>query len=147
MSILSDAWTGKTTWQTAATRIETDVAKAFASNPIATQASSQILTDLKQAASDAVGMADTLLGQLIGPATVTVEGTVNALLASAIGPFAGVVTPAADAALVTASNALKAAIDAQVVAFRAKMATPVVLATSGSAPIVAPVTAAPLGNG
>ena len=122
MSILSDAWTGKTTWTTAAARIESDVSKAFASNPVATQAQSAVLSDLKQAASDAVGLADTLLGQLIGPATLTVETTVNGLLSATVGPASGLVTPAIDAAIVTAANALKSAIDAQVVAFRASMA-------------------------
>lgn len=122
MSIFSDAWTGKTTWTLAAQRIEADVSKAFGSSAIATQAQSAILTDLKQAASDAVGLADTMLGKLIGPATLTVETAVNGLLTSAVGPLAGVVTPAADAAIVTAANALKASIDAQVVAFRASLA-------------------------
>lgn len=122
MSILSDAWTGKITWQTAATQIEAYVAKAFSGSAIATQAESVILTDLKQAASDAVGAADTLLGQLIGPATVTVETAVNGLLASAVGPVpAGIVTPAIDHAIITAANALKSAIDAEVVAFRASL--------------------------
>jgi hypothetical protein len=121
MSILSDAWTGKTTWQTAVTRIEADVTKAFSGSTVATQAEAAILTDLKQAASNAIGAADTLLGGLIGPATLTVETTVNGLLASAVGPVAGVVTPAIDAAIVTAANALKAAVDAQVVAFRASL--------------------------
>lgn len=122
MSILSDVWNKKITWATAAQEIETYVAKAFSDSSVVSQVESSILTGLKQAASDAVGAADTLLGQLIGPATVTVEQAVNSLLVSAVGTVpAGVVTPAIDAAIVQASNALKAAIDAEVVAFRASL--------------------------
>ena len=122
MSILSDAWTKKITWAQAATQIEAYVTKAFAGNLIATQAEATILVDLKQAASDAVGAADTLLGGLIGPATVTVETAVNGLLVNAVGPVpAGIITPAIDHAIITAASALKSAIDAEVVAFRASL--------------------------
>lgn len=122
MSILSDAWTKKITWQTAATEIGQFVSKAFGSNPVATQAESVILADLKQAASNAIGYADTALGALIGPATLTVSTAVNSLLVDAVGPVpAGVVTPAIDHAITTAAEALKSAIDAEAVSFRASL--------------------------
>ncbi len=124
MSILSDAWTGKITWATAVQEIEADVSKAFNNNPAATAAAGAILTDLKQAASNAIGYADTAFGALVGPATVTVEATVNALLVRAVGPVSGVVTPSVDLAIVSASNALKSAIDAEAVKFRASLAGP-----------------------
>ena len=124
MSILSDAWSRKITWATAAAEIGRYVAKAFSGNAVATQAEAAVLSDLKQAASNAIGYADTAIGALIAPAASSIEATVNAAISSAVGPAATLVTPAVDHAIATIVAALKAEIDMAAVKARAALAPP-----------------------
>ncbi len=124
MSILSDAWNKKITWTTAVSEISQYVAKAFGGNAVAAAAEAVVLADLKQAASNAIGYADTALGALIAPAATNIEATVNAAIATAIGPAATLVTPAVDHAIETIVAALKAEIDMAAVKARAALAPP-----------------------
>lgn len=141
MSIISDAATGKTTWATAGGLIAQYIAKAFgqtSADPVVAQQAGQLMTDLKQAASDAIGLADTALGPIIGAGALAVEAAMDAALTRAIGPLATQITPSIDTTITQAANALKAAIDARALAMRAKLtpaaAPAVVSSTVQSAP-------------
>lgn len=122
MSILSDLLHGKITFGTAEQEIEQWMEGIVKNDPAMTAAAGAIGSDLKQAASNAIALADTALGALIAPATTVVETAVNGLITSAIGPGAVVLTPAVDSAITTMTNALKAEIDAAATKARAALA-------------------------
>lgn len=121
MSILSDVWNKKITFETAAIEIGQWVSKMVSTNAVTVAAAGAIQSDLKQAASNAVALADTALGALIAPAAMTIEAAANTLIIKAIGPGAVVITPAVDAAITTAANALKAEVDAVAAQIRSQL--------------------------
>jgi hypothetical protein len=124
MSILSDAFSKRITWTTAATQIGQWFAQILGPNASgeAAQQAGALMSDLKQAASDAIGLADTALGPILAAGALAVEGAADTALKAAIGPAATIITPAIDAAITQAENALVAAIKARSVALRASLA-------------------------
>jgi hypothetical protein len=121
MSILSELLAKKITFGQAVSEGAQWIGHVFANDQVAQAAAATALSDLKQAASNAVDLADKALGAIIMPATAAVETAANAAIASAVGPVAaGVLTPAADHAIETIAAALKAEIDAA--ALKAKAA-------------------------
>ena len=127
MSIFSQLIHGKISFSQAATQVEQWFAKEIGSlDPAVSAAANAAVSDLKQAASIAVGLGDTALGGLLGTATGVVEGAVNTAIATALGPAAPQLTPAVDAAISHISDTLKAAIDAEAARLRAGLATPAV---------------------
>jgi len=123
VSILSDLMSKKITFSQAASEFVSWGEKLIGSNAAASAAVAAAVSDAKQAASNAVALADTALGALLMPATIAVEAAANGAITSAIGPVAaGALTPAVDSAITNIANALKAEIDAAALAVRAKLA-------------------------
>lgn len=85
MSILSDLAHGHITFHQAAAQAEQWASQVVSHDPILAATASTLLADVKQAASDAVGLADSALGQFIIPAAGTVEVALDAALAKATG--------------------------------------------------------------
>lgn len=112
MSIISQLAKGAITWQTAVGQIEGWFAKGFASAPAIVQ------QDAKQAASDALGLADTALGPIIAAGALAVEGAATTALTAA---GVGALSPAADAAISNISNSLKAEVDITIAKWRAEL--------------------------
>lgn len=126
MSILSDAWNRKITWTQAGSEIVSWFEHVIPQATAAAQPElTQAMSDLKQAASNALGWADTALGPIMATGTAVVEGAANVALISVVGPTAaGAITPGLDAAISAVSAGLKAAIDAEEAALRAKLTLP-----------------------
>lgn len=121
MSILTDLIAKKITFSTAAAEAGQWLSRLVSGNAIAQQAAATVLTDLKQAASNAVALADGALGPIVLVGSTAVEAAANSALASALGPSAGALTPAVDHAIETISQALKAEIDAAATKARASL--------------------------
>lgn len=123
MSIISDALGRRITWSTAAVQIGAWMSKSI--GPQATDQAKQeagaLMTDLKQAASDAISLADTLMGPLLAVGALAVEAAADTALKAAIGPVSGVITPAIDTAIQDVERQLTAAIHARALAFRAAL--------------------------
>ncbi len=97
---------------------DTILAKA----PPAVQADvTQGLSDFKQAASNAVALADTMLGPILSAGTLAVEAAANTALVSATAGAGSVLTPALDAGISQVANALHAEIDAVAARVRANL--------------------------
>jgi hypothetical protein len=124
MSIISDALSGRTTWPTAAAQIGAWFSQVLGPQPTAaaTSEAGALMTDLKQTASDAVSLADTLMGPLLAAGALAVEAAADTALKAAIGPVAGVITPAMDTAISDVEAQLVAAIHTRALAFRASLA-------------------------
>jgi hypothetical protein len=141
MSILTDLLSGKITFSQAATEVEQWGEKVLGLAGANSAASSDVasaVSDLKQAASNAVALGDTALGGLIAVGAPLVEGAFNGVVTKALGgTIAGQLTPAVDSSIDDIASALKAEIDAAALAIRAKLATPV--------PVSPPAPPAPIG--
>ncbi|MGZ5183591.1 MAG: hypothetical protein ACXWCO_00665 [Caldimonas sp.] len=126
MSILSQLLNRKITFDQAVQEAAQwfDALLAHAPAPIQ-QGVSQALSDFKQAAGNAVALADTALGPILATANLAVNVAVNTAINTAVGPAAGgQLTPAVDAGIDSIVNALHAEIDAVAAAVRAKLVTP-----------------------
>lgn len=125
MSILTDLLAKKITFSQATAEASAWVSHVFANDQVASAAAAVVLSDLKQAASNAVDLADKALGAVIAPATIAIETAANAAIAQAVGPVgAGLLTPAADHAIETIAAALKAEVDAAALKAKAALAAP-----------------------
>lgn len=124
MSILSDAFGKRITWTTAATQIGQWIAQILGPNASAeaAQEAGALMSDLKQAASDAIGLADTALGPILAAGALAAEAAADTALKAAVGPVATVITPALDTAITQIENGLINAIKARSVALRASLA-------------------------
>jgi hypothetical protein len=124
MSILSELAHGRITFHQAASEAEQWASQVVAHDPILSGTAATLLTDVKQAASDAIGMADSALGQFIMPAAATVEGALDAALAKATGgvsiPFNHFVNDGID----KFASAVKAEADAWALKAKAQLASP-----------------------
>ena len=124
MSILSDLLHKRITFSQAASEATSWVEKMIASDPASQQAAAAALTGVKQAASNAVMLADTGLQAAITPAAETVAGAAEAAFAAATKgaslPFNPLITSGFDAI----ANALKAEIDVVALKAKAALATP-----------------------
>jgi hypothetical protein len=81
MSILSDLRGGKITWTQAISEVAAWAQKLIAGDPTLTTAVGAVVSDVKQAASNAVQDADTAFAAFIGPATTALETGLDAALA------------------------------------------------------------------
>lgn len=124
MSIVSDALNKRTTWSAAASQLGQWVAQILGPQPTAqaTQQAGVLLADLKQSTSDAISLADTLMGPLLAAGALAVETAADAALKAAIGPVASIITPAMDTAISDVETQLIAAIRTRTAAFRASLA-------------------------
>lgn len=134
MSVLSLLFSGKITFSQAVTEGETWFSTLLGKAPAAIQADVATgLSDFKQAASDAVSLADTMLGPILSTATLTVEAAANTAITAALGPLASQLTPAIDSGITSVTNALHAEIDAVAAQIRAKIVSPAPQPSSGAA--------------
>ena len=106
MSILTDLMEKKITWHVAETEAEQWASNIVAHDPALSAAAGTILSDVKQAASNAITLADTALGQWIVPASKGVEVALETFLAGATKgvsvPFNSFVSDGIDAAVAAA---------------------------------------------
>lgn len=138
MSILSDLMSKKNTWDQAKARLEgwfSKIGGQLGDNPAVAAAAGAALSDLKQAASNAVALADTLAGPIIAAGAVTVNAATQAAIKTYLGPFGAVASAPAKDGIYKIANALKAEIDAAAAEIEASLTPP------GPAP--APLQAAP----
>ena len=121
MSILSQLFAGKISFNQAVAQGEQWFSTLLSKAPPAVQtAASQGLSDFKQAASNAVALADTALGPIMAVGVTAIEAAANTALASAFGaPAAMVLTPGVDAGIAAVARGLHAEIDAVAAQFRA----------------------------
>lgn len=124
MSILTDLLAKKITFAQAVAEAAGWAQKLVASDPTLTAAAGAVLSDVKQAASNAVDMADTWIGQHVGPMTLAIETAADSALAAATGgksvPFNGFVNDGIDRMV----QAGKAELDAWALKAKASLATP-----------------------
>jgi hypothetical protein len=136
MSILSELNSGKITleqaWQQAEAWGAAIIAKAPASVQTAVNAT---VSDVKQAASDAVSAADTLAGPIIDTAAQAAGSAFAAAASAYLGPLGGVVTPAALDAIDKIRDGVKAELDTLALQLKSQLAT--------SSPSIAPQATAP----
>lgn len=121
MSIFSNLFHGRITWQTAASQIETWAQQSVAANPALQATAADVMTELKQAASDAIATADTLAGPLLAAGADVVAGAFNVAATSYLGPFGAVASSASHDAVMRIRDGLKAAIDAEAAALIASL--------------------------
>lgn len=124
MSILTDVLSGKITFSQAAAEAAAWAQKIVACDPTLTATAGAVLSDVKQAASNAVDMADTWVGQHVAPMTAAIETAADAALAAATGgksiPFNGFVNDGIDRMV----QAGKAELDAWALKAKATLAAP-----------------------
>ncbi len=124
MSILTDLVQGKITFQQAVAEASAWSQKVVAADPTLTAVSGAVLSDVKQAASNAVDMADTWIGQHVAPMTLAIETAADAALAAATGgksiPFNGFVNDGIDRMV----QAGKSELDAWALKAKAELAAP-----------------------
>lgn len=138
MSILTDLLQKKISFSQAVSQGEAWFSSILTHAPSAVQSDVAAgLSDFKQAASDAVALADTALGPILVVGTTTVEAAANTAITAAVGPaLSAALTPAVDAGITSVTNALHAEIDAVAAQIRSKLVTPV--ATPTPQPIALP---------
>lgn len=125
MSILTQLLEKKITWETAKTQIEGWVTQVSAHMPNEGQAVlGQVLVDAKQAASDAISLADTMAGPLLATGAEAVNAAFDVAAKAYLGPLGPVVSPAAHDAIDRIRDGLKAELDAAALALKAQLATP-----------------------
>lgn len=125
MSILSQLAEKKITWAQASTQIENWFGKIGGAAPATVQADlNAAKEDLKQAASNVLGLADTALGPIIATATTAVSAAVQGALTSAIGPVAAsAASPVTTTGIQQIGAALKAQIDEEIARAQAALAS------------------------
>lgn len=133
MSILSQLFAGKITFNQAVAQGEQWFSTLLTKAPTVVQSDvAQGLSDFKQAASNAVALADTALGPIMAIGTTAVEAAATTALTTAFGaPAAMALTPGIDAGITAVANGLHAEIDAVAAQFRAAIvSTPTVIAST-----------------
>lgn len=125
MSIFSQLINGKLTFSQAVTQGEAWFSTLLAKAPPGVQADvANGLSSFKQAASNAIAIADTALGPILATATLAVEAAANTALDSATAGAAVPLNPAVDAGISSVINALHAELDATAAKYRAQLASP-----------------------
>jgi hypothetical protein len=118
MSILTQLLGHKITFKEAAAKIEADAAKAA---PVIAATSPALVSDLKQAASNAVAEADTYLGAAIGPASSVVETALETALGGLTHGLSTPFNPLVHDAITKLAEAVKAQVDAWALDARARL--------------------------
>lgn len=135
MSIFSQLFEGKITWSQAESQIESWATKTVESNPALTATAGAVMSDLKQAASDAISTADTLAGPLLATGATVVGGAFTTAVSAYLGPLAPGLNAAGLDAIAKIRDGLKAALDAEAASLIASLAPkPVSLGQSSALP-------------
>lgn len=122
LSILTDLIQKKITFSQAEQEIVSWATHLTASDPTAAAAVGALVSDAKQAASDAITIGDTALGAIIAPASLAVETAVESALSAATHGVSNIFNPLISAGIDTIANALKAQIDASAMKAKAQLA-------------------------
>ena len=122
MSILTALLEHKITWDQAKTEAESWASHLVGADPTLTATVGAVLSDVKQAASNAIDMADSALAVWIGPAATATETALEAALAGvtkgASLPFNPLITDGID----RIANAIKAEADTWALKAKATLA-------------------------
>ena len=124
MSILSDLFAKRITFQQAAAEAGAWASALVTHNPALAADAGAALAVVKQAASDAITAADTMVGQAAAPATVAVETALEAALASLTHGGSVVLNPFVNDGVDALAKAVKDAADAWALKAKAALATP-----------------------
>lgn len=131
MSILTQLLERKITWEQAKAQIEGDVSKI--SNMLPPESAAVmgvVLADAKQAASNAIDLADSMAAPLLATGALAVGAAFDVAAKAYLGPLGPIVSPAAHDAIDRIRDGLKAEIDASALALKAQLAAPVAPAAS-----------------
>lgn len=120
MSIFSDLLHGRITFSQAVSQTATWAGHL----PGAAQAGTDVVGDLKQAASDAVSFADGAAGAIIGEGAVALEATAGVMFAK-LGPAGTVLGPLVDSGIDKAAAILVAIVHSEAAKAKAALAGPV----------------------
>lgn len=123
MSILTDLIAGKITFSQAETEVEQWAGQIIGSDSTLTNATASVVTDVKQAASDAITIGDTALAPLITVASTTVATALETALASATKGLSVGFNPLISAGIDTIAGALQAEITTWSLQAKAALAT------------------------
>lgn len=135
MSYFSDLLKGRVTFQTFVQESAGYIDHAFGGNPAVAQATGVVITDLKQAASDAISTGQSALGPIITDGAIALEALLEKALASATGGLSVVANPLINAGVDDIAKMLKATIDHWALKTKAELAQPASLqATPAPAP-------------
>ena len=144
MSILTDLINKKITFAQAATKAEGWVSNIVGKDASLQVKSSAVLSNVKQAASNAVAIGDTVLGDVIGPATTGTEVLLEAALAKATGGVSVAFNPLISAGVSSIASAVKAQVDAWELETLGKLAgTPTPAPAAATPPAAAAAAIAP----
>lgn len=124
MSILTDLIEGKITFGQAAAEAGQWASNLVSHDSTLSGAAGAVLSDVKQAASNAVDMADTALGGYILPAAKGVEGLLETALAGATGGVSVPFNPLISDGIDRIANAVKAEADAWSLKAKGQLAAP-----------------------
>lgn len=124
MSILTDLFEGKITFSQAATKAEAWASSIVSKDPALTALTGDALSAVKQAASNAVMLADTELGQHAGAITTAVQTSLDAAFAAATGGASVPFAPIINSGVAQLVAAAKSAADAWALELQGKLATP-----------------------
>lgn len=124
MSILSDLLNKKITFSQAAAQAAAWASTLIAHDPVLSTTASAVLSDVKQGASNAVEMADTALGAIIGPATLATETALEAALAAATKGASVPFNPLISDGIDRIASAVKAEADAWALRTKASLVPP-----------------------
>lgn len=127
MSIVLDLLKGKITWDTAEAEIEgwgAKIVSNFENDPAVVAATGGVVSDLKQAASDALSTADTLAGPIIAAAAETMSAAITAAATAYLGPFGANASAAAHDAIQKIGDGVKAEVDAVIAQLQSQLKAP-----------------------
>lgn len=124
MSILTKLLHGEITFSEAISEAAGWAQGVVASDPVFTQAAGDALSAIKQAASDAVTIADSALVPHLAPAADAVEAALETALAGATGGLSVPFNPLIDAGIDRIAGIAKNAADAWALQTKARLAAP-----------------------
>jgi hypothetical protein len=123
VSILTDLIEGKITFSTAALEVEQWGEKLISSDATLTNVAGALVSDAKQAASDAISIGDTALSAVILPASKAVEAALEGALASATKGLSVGFNPLISSGIDTIASALQSEIATWSLQAKAALAT------------------------
>lgn len=124
MSILSDLLNRKITFSQAATQIESwgvSIVRNLANDPTVIATTGAVVSDLKQAASDALSIADNFAGPILASEAAMIEASADAVFKAYFGPFSPIASKAMHDSVDRLAMGLKALIDAKTAEYKASM--------------------------
>jgi len=127
MSILTDLLHKRITFRQAADQAESwgaQIAKSIKEDPTVVATTGAVVSALKQDASDAVTLADSLAGPIIAGGADAIEAAADVAFKAYFGPFAPIASKASHDGVDRIAAGLTALIASKAAAFKASMAEP-----------------------